>query len=267
MKKFILLFYLFLFVSCSQRNDKEQKIFISVDYWGKYFTNSEVEGTFVLTKLNSDSLLVFNPKRAKKAFLPASTFKIPNSLISLESKVIADENEIIKWDGVTRFYDKWNADQNLKSAIKYSCVWFYQELARRVGKEKMQFYLDTLNYGNSKMGADVDKFWLEGDLKISAVEQIEFLTQFLNRDLPFSDRNFDIVEKILLVDSTENYRQFAKTGWGGDDNNQVGWYVGFVKNNSGTSIFALNIHIKSDKDAEQRKLITNEILKQENIIR
>ena len=266
MKKLILVLCILISISCSQQTEMNQQIVISADKWDKHFTNAEIECTFVLTKLNSDSLIIYNPERAKKGFLPASTYKIPNSLIALESKVIEDENEIIQWDGVKRFYDKWNANQNLQSAIKYSCVWFYQELARRVGKEKMQFYLDTLYYGNSKMGADVDKFWLEGDLRISAIEQIEFLTKFINHDLPFAKRNFNIVEKILLVDSTENYRQFAKTGWGGDDDNQVGWYVGFVRNNSGVWIFALNIHIKRDKDAVQRKLITNEILIREGII-
>jgi beta-lactamase class D len=266
MKKFVLLIILVSFVSCSQQTKNSQQVIIPTDKWKNHFTNAEVEGTFVLTKLNSDSLFVYNFERAKTGFLPASTFKIPNSLISLESKVIADENEIIKWDGKKRFYDAWNQDQNLSSAIRISCVWFYQELARRVGKDKMQFYLDTLNYGNSIMGADVDKFWLEGELRISAIEQIDFLTNFLNRDLPFSKRNFDIVEKILLVDSTDNYMQFAKTGWGGDDDNQVGWYVGFVKNSSGVWIFALNIHIKKDEDAQFRKIIVNEILKREGII-
>ncbi len=266
MKKFVLLIILVSFSSCSQQTENSQQVIIPTDKWNNHFTSAEVEGTFVLTKLNSDTLIVYNVERAKTGFLPASTFKIPNSLISLESKVIADENEIIKWDGKKRFYDKWNQDQNLSSAIKFSCVWFYQELARRVGKEKMQYYLDTLNYGNSKMGSDVDKFWLEGDIRISAIEQVEFLTKFLNCNLPFSKRNFDIVEKIMLVDSTDNYKQFAKTGWGGDDDNQVGWYVGFVKNKFGVWIFALNIHIKKDDDAQFRKKIVNDILKREGII-
>lgn len=221
-----------------------------------------MNGTFVLTKLNSDTLFCFNSARADSAFLPASTFKIINSLISLETGAIKDENEIIKWDGVKRFYAFWNQDQNLSSAIKISCVWFYQELARRVGKEKMQFYLDTLNYGNSKMGADVDKFWLQGDLKISAVEQIKFLTQFLNRDLPFSERNVDIVEKILLVDSTENYKQYAKTGWSGE----IGWYVGYVIRQNQIWIFAMNINMIGIEDAKHRIEMTESILEKEGIL-
>jgi len=267
MKNSIILFLIFISLfSCQRELDNNQKTIVAKE-WDQHFKNASVEGTFVLAELNSDSILVYNLERANKKYLPASTFKIPNSLITLESNVIEDEKEILKWDGKKRFYNKWNQDQNMKSAFKYSCVWFYQELARRVGREKMQYFIDTLDYGNHELGENVDDFWLNSSLKISAVGQINFLTKFLNRDLPFSERNFDIVEKVMMVDSTESYRLYAKTGWGGEEDNEIGWYVGFVKNEKGNWIFALNIDIKNDEDADQRKIITGKILRDKKIIR
>ncbi|MCB0729998.1 MAG: class D beta-lactamase [Ignavibacteriae bacterium] len=242
------------------------KVFIENENWSEFYNSAKVNGTFVLTKLNSDSIFCFNKNRTDSSFLPASTFKIINSLISLETKAIEDENEIIKWDGQKRFLENWNQDQNLRSAIKYSCVWFYQELARRVGKEKMQYYLDVCNYGNSKMGDKIDTFWLEGDIRISAKEQIKFLTNFLNKTLPFSDRNFEIVKNIMLIDSTDKYKYYAKTGWTARVEREIGWYVGFVERLGETWIFAINIDMNGIDDAKYRIEITESILKQEGIL-
>ena len=88
--------------------------------------------------MNKDEYLKYNPERCANRFIPASTFKIFNSLAALESGAVKDENEIMKWDSVKRFYDMWNQDLNLGQAFKYSAVWFYQELARRIGEEKMK---------------------------------------------------------------------------------------------------------------------------------
>lgn len=268
--KYFILFSLSLFLfSCKNPEVIKNNVqIIENDDWGKEFKSAELEGTFVLTKLNSDSLNVFNVSRSGEGFLPASTFKIINSMISLETEVIKDEKEIIKWDGKKRFYDKWNSDQNLASAIKYSCVWFYQELARRIGRERMQGYLDSTSYGNSKIGEKIDTFWLEGDLRISAIEQIKFLTKFLNKDLPFTDRNMEISKNILLVESTEFSKLYAKTGWTArvEKDKQIGWYVGFVEKENDTWIFAMNIDFYKSESAKFREAISRKILKVEGLI-
>ncbi len=260
-----LLFLILLFVASNLMFS--QTIVVQNDNWKKFYNEASVNGTFVLSRLGSDSIYVYNSRRAIKQFLPASTFKILNSLISLETKAINDIKEIIKWDGIKRFYDKWNQDQNLRTAMKYSCVWFYQELARRVGDAKMQYYLDSSKYGNTFMGADIDKFWLEGDLRISAFEQIDFLNNFLYKNLPFSNNNFDIVKNIILVDSTISYKLYAKTGWAVRVDNQIGWYIGFVENESDTWVFTMNIDININEDAKLRESITRKILKHEGLIK
>jgi beta-lactamase class D len=150
----------------------------------------------------------------------------------------------------------------MRTAIKYSCVWFYQELARRIGREKMQYYLDTVKYGNSKLGKNIDTFWLDGDLRISAIEQIEFLEKLLRKDIPFSNSNIETVKSIMMKDSTDTYNYYAKTGWV----SKIGWYVGFVIYDKERWLFALNIGIINNKDVKFRKIITEEILRDEGII-
>jgi len=234
--------------------------------WKKIFTKNNVKGSFVLYNLNSKAFNYYNELRSDSAYIPASTFKILNSLIALETKVISSENEVIKWDGIDKGWSKWNHAQSMKSAIVISCVWFYQELARRIGKPEMDKWIHKVGYGNELMGANIDNFWLEGDLKISAKEQISFLERLINNDLPFKQENQEIVKKIMITDSAEHYIIHSKTGLGGRGNHQIAWLVGYIEKAEGIWIFAMNMDILKNEDAKLRKEITYEILRKEGLI-
>jgi len=225
------------------------------------FDKSKINGTLVISSLNSEKNYIYNNSRALTRFIPASTFKIPNTLISLEEGVIKDENEIIKWDGKIRSYDMWNKDQTLQSAIAFSCVWCYQKFAKEIGNDKYLDYLKKIHYGNEKTGLDISTFWLEGDIKISAFEQIDFLKRLYKNDLPFNQKNIDITKKILTVENTNNYVMKAKSGWSG----KIGWYIGYVETKNDIWFFALNGDI-SKEELKYRKQIVMESLKIKNII-
>lgn len=199
------------------------------------------DGGFVLFDLDRQSYLRYNPERCSRRFIPASTFKIMNSLISLETGVIEDENEVIPWDGQESVLETWNRDHTLQTAIKDSVVWFYQELARRVGKERMQRYVNEAGYGNEDISGEIDTFWLEGGLRISADEQVEFLKRLYQNDLPFSQRTMDIVKEILVLEKTDNFRFSGKTGSAQRAEIHVGWFVGYLETQDNTYFFALNI--------------------------
>jgi len=225
------------------------------------FDKSKINGTLVISSLNSEKNYIYNNSRALTRFIPASTFKIPNTLISLEEGVIKDENEIIKWDGKIRSYDMWNKDQTLQSAIAFSCVWCYQKFAKEIGNDKYLDYLKKIHYGNEKTGLDISTFWLEGDIKISAFEQIDFLKRLYKNDLPFNQKNIDITKKILTVENANNYIMKAKSGWSG----KIGWYIGYVETKNDIWFFALNGDI-SKEELKYRKQIVMESLKIKNII-
>jgi len=228
----------------------------------KYFEG--ITGCFVLYDFNNDEYTRYNEERCEQRFLPASTFKVPNSIIALEEKVIPDENYIIKWDSLDRGYDKWNMDHNLRSGIKYSVVWLYQELARQIGKEKYEKYLNSLDYGNKTIGDREDYFWLDWSLQISANEQIEFLKKLVKDEVPFTQRNIDIVKDIMIVERNDDYIMRAKTGLGINENKvYTGWYVGYVEANNNIYAFALNME-ETDYEkikTEVRVDLTKNILK------
>lgn len=208
------------------------------DDFKKYYDQFNVEGSFVLYDPQADKYIFYNQNQFEQTFSPASTFKICNSLIGLETGVIKDENFVIPWDSVIRQNPSWNSDHDLKTAFKNSTVWYYQELARRVGGEQMKYWLDKANYGNADTSGGIDKFWLTGGLRISPKQQIDFLKRLHDNQLPFSQRSVDIVKKIMIAKDTLNYVVRAKSGWGGQDNKDIGWYVGYLETKGNVYYFA-----------------------------
>lgn len=232
----------------------------------KLFDDCGVKGTMLIESLDGKEQFVYNEVRAKMPLLPASTFKIPNTLIALEQGVV-NEKSLIVWDKIERSIPAWNQDQTLESAFKTSCVWCYQNFARHIGLESYNAYLKKFHYGNAKTGDNVERFWLDGKLRISAYEQIAFLKKLYTNDLPFQQKHLDFLKKIMIDEQGENYTVHAKTGWAvpkGAEHH--GWYVGYVDSAKGVYFFATNLITPSSDELPLRKLITLDALKAKGII-
>ena len=243
-------------LSCKQKQEPE----IREDFI-KYYDQFQVNGSFVLYDQQAGKYIFYNRARVTQPFTPASTFKICNSLIGLETGVIKDENFVIPWDSVTRQNPAWNHDHDLKSAFKNSTVWYYQELARRVGGQQMNYWLNKAQYGNADTSGGIDRFWLGGGLRITPLQQIDFLIRLHDNKLPFSQRSMDIVKKVMIVTDTLDYVLRGKSGWGeqpgGED---IGWFVGYLEKNKNTYYFANCIQTTDFNKANARKEIVYLIL-------
>jgi beta-lactamase class D len=205
-----------------------------------------IDGAFVLYDTKNGKYYRHNEKRCAERLSPCSTFKIPNSLIALETGAVEDENFVIKWDSLKAprqdwWSANWTRDHDLRSAMKYSVVWYYQEVARQVGEENYRQYLRQINYGNQDISSGVDRFWLASTLKISANEQIEFLKKFYRNELGFSKRATDLVKSIIVLEQTGQYTLRGKTGAGPRENGKMlGWLVGYVETKDNLYFYALN---------------------------
>ena len=233
---------------------------VYTDSLARFFKAEEVEGTFLLYDLQTARSIGHRPDLWDSAYIPASTFKIFNALVALETGVIRDEQTVIPWDGIERSREEWNRDHTLASAFRVSAVWFYQELARRVGAERMQAFLDTVGYGNRTMGGPIDMFWLDGGIRITPRQQVQFLVRLFKNDLPFSPRTMALVRKIMVQEKTGAYTLSAKTGWADAEIPGVGWYVGFVERANGVFFFATELQIRKPDDVKARVALTRTIL-------
>jgi len=245
-KIFVSAFWILLVFSTSIQS---QTVEIRDDF-KQFYDVYNVEGLFILYDQKDNKYIEYNQSQLKQEFTPASTFKICNSLIGLETGVIKDENYIIKWDSVKRRIPAWNQDQDLKSAFKNSTIWYYQELARRVGGKRMKYWLDKADYGNADTSGGIDKFWLTGGLRITPEQQIDFLIRLHDNKLPFSQRSIDIVKSIMIAKDTLGYVVRAKTGWGVQNELNVGWYVGYVEINDNVYYFANCVQTKDSDNKD-----------------
>lgn len=232
--------------------------------WAAEFTSRGVTGSVLVYDEQADNWRVFDRARAETRFIPASTFKVFNALVALDTAAVKDEYEVIRWDGVKRSFEHWNRDHSLASAMKFSVVWFYQEMARRAGQARMQAWIDRVGYGNGDLGGGVDRFWLSGDLRISAREQIDFLRRLARNELPFTPRAQEAVRRITILESAPDFVLHGKTGWAprGDTarKDDLGWFVGWVERAGRRWFFALNMDIRTAADASLREPIARAVL-------
>lgn len=234
----------------------------------------DTTGAFVLYDAKNNSYVRYNEKRCAERFSPKSTFKIPNSLIGLETGVIKDADFVIRWNREKyppqenwnqEPFSHWGKDQTLRTAFKYSVVWYYRELALKVGTAEMKKRVAAFNYGNKEVSGRVDNFWLDNCLKISADEQVEFLRAFYENKLPVAKRSTEIVKDIMTLEKTPAYTLSAKTGGGPiAEGKYIGWFVGYLETSGDVYFFALNIEGASfleirDKRIEMTKKILAEL--------
>jgi beta-lactamase class D len=233
------------------------------DDLAKKFTDAGTTGTFVGYKTDDYLIIASDKDRSGQAFLPASTFKIPNSLIALETGVVGDpDKDVFKWDGVKRSIEAWNQDHTLRSAIAASAVPVYQEIARRIGAERMQKYVDLFEYGNRNIGGGIDQFWLTGEMRIDPIQQIDFVDRLRRGVLPVSKRSQDLVHDILPVTKVGEATIRAKSGLLGAELGKpsLGWLVGWAEKGSAQTVFALNLDIREPRHVADRMQLAQQCL-------
>lgn len=219
----------------------------------RHFSDAGTEGTFVGYKVDDYVVIASDAVRSGEGKLPASTFKIPNSLIALETGVVEDpDKDVFKWDGVKHAIEAWNRDHTLRSAIAVSAFPVYQEIARRIGEGRMQRYVDLFDYGNRDIGGGIDQFWVSGDLRIDPVQQVDFLDRLRRGSLPVAKRSQDLVRDILPVTKVGETIIRAKSGLTAPDHGSLGWMVGWAEKGAASTVFALNLDCREPRHVDAR---------------
>ena len=213
------------------------------------FDSIQLNGSILIYDLKNDTYYSNDFKWTRTGKLPASTFKIPNSIIALETGVVENDSTLFEWDGQKRYMKRWEKDMIFSEALHLSCVPCYQDIARSVGVKKMKEHLDKMKYGSMKFDStNLDMFWLEGDSKISQMEQIYFLKRLYLSELPISKRTEIIMKKMLIIEERDEYKLSGKTGWSVDNDIDNGWFVGYLEVKDELYFFATNVEPKADFD-------------------
>lgn len=258
MRATLAVIFLLVLAGCAPNNVKVDESL------APYFKETQTDGCFGLFDNRSGEFTIYNLARYRdSSFSPASTFKIVNSLIGLQTGVITNDSMVIKWDGVQRPVEEWNQDLSMYRAFRYSAVPYYQEVARRIGHDRMKLWVDSLHYGNGDISGPIDSFWLNNHLKITPDEQLGLAKRLYFDELPFFKSYQKTVKTAMLMEDKPAYKLYYKTGLGEKENGHpIAWMLGWVEENGHPYPFVLNLE-SADADADLiviRQKILKEIL-------
>ncbi|MEM7551495.1 MAG: class D beta-lactamase [Bacteroidota bacterium] len=272
MKLIYLISILILFISCSGKKTtlkgkdiQGKELETTVPGLQTIIDSAMVNGAILIYDLEDDKYYSNDFIWAKKGHLPASTFKIANSIIALEAGLVENDSTLFKWNGEKRGLKNWEQDLIFRDAFHFSCVPCYQEIAKKIGVEKMIEFLNKFEYGNIKVdSSNIDSFWLEGESRISQFQQVDFLKRFYQSELPISERTAAIMKKMIVIEDNHKFKISGKTGWSVNNGNNNGWFVGYIESQNKTYFFATNLEPKEQFDMNMfltvRKSITYKAL-------
>ncbi|MGH1366494.1 MAG: penicillin-binding transpeptidase domain-containing protein [Calditrichia bacterium] len=267
MKRFALLIFVGLISGCFPSKSPVEQI----DLTKTFEENGGYAGSFLTFSEKNKVWRIYNNDHCVEGFLPASTYKIVNSLIALEAGVVSSAADSLYWDGEMRWNEPWNKDMDLQTAFRVSCVPCYQEMARKTGYLKMREHLNKIpEYGTLVFDSStVDNFWLVGDSRVNSFQQVEMLRRLHAGTLPFAAENMETVRSLMLAEETESYVLRAKTGLCRQGEGYVGWYVGYVETADDTHFFSLILENEAFTQpyAAARVSLTNVILKKLGILK
>ena len=252
---------------------------ITTEEYSHQFKN--YDGCFILYSVNKHKVVSeYNPNnRCNQRIAPDSTFKIALSLMAFNEGII-DQDTIFKWNGEKGVLPTHDQDQTPQTWLKYSVVWVSQQITPQLGLARIKGYLADFNYGNQDFSGDAGKnnglqyAWLSSSLKISALEQLNFLNAMLSDKLHVNKKALINTKRNMYQGKLDNGADYyGKTGSGRHGHNERetnpsqlrdGWFVGFVEMDSQQYIFVSNLTDKLspvNQPDEKLKLYGSEILK------
>ncbi len=274
MKRTYVFLMFILLVSCEGKKPDPQttatttaKEDVVVSEFQSIIDSADVTGSVLIYDVADETYYSNDFQWAKRGHLPASTFKIANSIIALETGTVENDSTRFKWNGEKRESKVWEQDLVFRDAFHFSCVPCYQEVARSIGVSRMLEYLKKLEYGDMKVDStNIDLFWLVGESRISQFQQIDFLEKFYRSELPISERTSRIMKGMMIIEEHDGYKLSGKTGWSIRDGNNNGWFVGYLEIEDNVLFFATNVEPKQDFEMDKfpmiRKYVTIQALEQ-----
>jgi beta-lactamase class D len=199
----------------------------------------------------------YNPARCAERLSPCSSFKIAAAVMAFEKNILKDDHQVIKWDGIHHDREELNQDQTPYTWMSDSVLWVTAWITPQLGLPTIQKFLSDFSYGNQDFSGSLTRTWVMSTLKISAEEQLTFISKLWKAQLPVSKRAIELTKKIIFIKKIgANTELYGKTGTGcvlGTDcdkkpGRMLGWFVGVLKNGKHEYAFAANA---TDKDSEK----------------
>jgi beta-lactamase class D len=197
-------------------------------------------GSFMLHNTSLNTFEIYDLGGTQQRHVPGATFDVMNALTGIETGVITDTTMVLS-DSLGRPVKGVDPKMTLGEAFRTENLPYFQEIARRIGRVKMKFWIDSLKYGNMSMGPRIDSFWLDNSLKVSADEQMGLLEGLYTGKLAFQARTQKLVKALMVRKRAMHYTLCYQTGTARNGKGQTGWVVGWIQEAGHPHFFALNL--------------------------
>lgn len=242
----LLLSMLFLLASCAKDVDISKRVVGPAKYL------KDIRACFLLYNMKTNAFdKVIGEENCDIRYPAFSSFKVPLAVMAFDSGVLKDEYVVLKWDGVKHSREVLNQDHNAITFMRDSVVWFSQRITQKLGKEKLQDYLNRFDYGNKNLSEGIKTAWLTSParpgkgLEVTAYEQVEFMKKLWSEKLPVSERSIALTQKITYLETTpKGYKFSGKTGSNFFDKEKfyhLGWFISHLEKGDEEYIAVTNI--------------------------
>jgi len=248
---FIFIFSIIFIAGCTVNN-------VSIDdEIGDIFKEKKVEGTFGIFDNSRGKFTIYNLDRFKAPYSPGATFNIFNALVAIHVGRIPDVKGLID----AQIEPESHQEISLSDAFKQSSNEHFKALARKIGRDTMKTWVDSVKYGNMKLGKTVDQFWSDNSILISADEQLGFMKRLYFKQLPFRASVQEEVKKLLIVENNAQFQLAYQLGTSTDKGKKLCWVMGWIEENRHVYPFVLNFSSSTESDSKKlSKEITENIL-------
>lgn len=213
-------------------------------------------GAWVVQHAGQPPQVLHGRSLAEQAFPPASSFKTLLALIALQSGALAGPDEVVPWDGRHEHRPEWRTDMALRQAMQTSSESYFRTIAARTGLAGLASGVEQAGYGNQQLGDDPERVWVDGTLRISALEQVEFMDRLRRAALPFERMHQHAIRDAMADAPLGEARIHAKTGtlWNAQDKRGLGWWVGWMDGPQGATSFALLVQLEDRMDGREPRI-------------
>lgn len=216
---FLIITSVVIFQSCTVNNVKED------DAIGDIFKNKNVIGTFGMFDNSRGDFTIYNLDRFKENFPPGESFYVFSKLVGLHTGKLAS--------------DTVHTDFN--------------SLNLQIGKDTMQFWVDSVKYGNRK--------WKQDSITISPDEQLGLMKRLYFKQLPFRGSVQESIKKSFIVENNAQYQLAFKGAEVVYNNIKISWVLGWMEENRHVYPFVINYESALDANTAQiNEELTKEIL-------
>lgn len=238
---------IFIFQSCTVNN-------VTVDdSIGEIFESHQLKGSFGMFDNSRGEFTIYDLERFKSNQIPGQSFHIFSSLVALHTGKLNTTASLIKGND--------SSMMSLQDAFRSNDEDHLNAMVQLVGRDVIKQWMDTVKYGNRKVGKEGELFWSNDTLNISPDEQLGLIKRLYFKQHPFRASMQEAVKKMMVVENNASYQLAYQISSVARSQKVYGWVIGWIEENRHVYPFVVHFDGQAGLDVKAKgESLTKDIL-------